>query len=332
MPTATDLIARLRPVTRDGGRFADAQAITSDLFGDATSANFFLVGMAVQHGALPIAPAHIEEAIELNGVAVDVNVAAFRWGRCLVSDPAALAAARQPAPLSDSTTRSQPVSPPLLARLGEYEPGLREVVEVLAVDLCQYQDEALATHFLNEVDRVRQREQEVVPGSTRFTREVAVSLHKLMAYKDEYEVARLLVASGATDEATEMAAAGGRIRWHLHPPLLRSLGLHHKIAFPASTAPMFRVLARGKRLRGTLLDPFRWAEVRRVERRLPEEFLVAVHRITDDLSAEHLDHAVEVAMLPQDIRGYEHLKLERVQRFRASLSALMDTAALEHHA
>ncbi|HEY3674046.1 MAG TPA: DUF6537 domain-containing protein, partial [Acidimicrobiia bacterium] len=164
-------------------------------------------------------------------------------------------------------------------------------------------------------------------GSTRLTREVAVSLHKLMAYKDEYEVARLLVAPGATAQATEMAAAGGRIRWHLHPPLLRSLGLRHKIAFPESTAPIFRTLARGKRLRGTLLDPFRWAEVRRIERRLPEEFLVAVHRITDELSAERFDHAVKVAVLPQDIRGYEHLKLARVQRFRASLSELMESPA-----
>ena len=164
-----------------------------------------------------------------------------------------------------------------------------------------------------------------MPGSTRLTHEVAVSLHKLMAYKDEYEVARLLVAPGAMDQATEMAAAGGRIRWHLHPPLLRSLGLRHKIAFPESTAPMFRALARGKRLRGTLLDPFRWAEARRVERRLPEEFIVAVHRITDELSAERLDRAIKVAMLPQDIRGYEHLKLERVQRFRTSLAELMES-------
>ena len=88
---------------------------------------------------------------------------------------------------------------------------------------------------------------------------------------------------------------------------------------------MFRALARGKRLRGTMLDPFRWAEVRRIERRLPEEFLVAVHRITDDLSVERLDRAVEVAKLPQAIRGYEQLKLERVEQYRVSLTELMDS-------
>ena len=317
MPPAATLIARLRTVTRDGGRFADADAITTDLFGDATSANFFLVGMAVQHGGLPVSPASIEQAIELNGVAVEVNVAAFRWGRCLVSDPEELTAVLQPASSDDAAMRSERLSAALLERLGQYEPGLREELALLAADLCEYQDEALAARFLDEVDRVRRREHEVVPGSTRLTQAVAESLHKLLAYKDEYEVARLLVAPEATSEAAAMAAAGGRIRWHLHPPVLRALGLHRKIAFPASTAPVFRALARGKRLRGTMLDPFRWAEVRRIERRLPDEFLVAIHRVTDELSVDRLDHAVEVAMLPQAIRGYEHLKLERIQQFRA---------------
>jgi indolepyruvate ferredoxin oxidoreductase len=328
MPAATELIDRLRTVTRDGGRFADADAITTDLFGDATSANFFLVGIAVQHGALPIAPASIEQAIELNGVAVDVNAAAFRWGRCLVSDPEALSAARDRTTVTDDETRSSRLLPHLLERLGAYEPRLRGELEVLTSDLCDYQDDALAVRFLDEIERVQRREHEVAAGSTRLTRAFAVSLHKLMAYKDEYEVARLLVAPGAMDAASEVAA-DGQVRWHLHPPLLRSLGLRHKIAFPTSTAPMFRALARGKRVRGTMLDPFRWGAVRREERKLPEEFLAAMHRITHDLTAERLDHAVRVATLPQDIRGYEHLKLQRVRQFRTSLTELMNPISLE---
>ena len=328
MPTPADLIDRLRTTTREGRRFADADAITSELFGDATSANFFLVGMALQHGGLPVAPARIEQAIELNGVAVEMNVAAFRWGRCQVSDPARVTAARRSATSDDPATPGPGLPTELAGRLGAHEPALRDMLAMLTADLCEYQDEALATRFLDEVDRVGRREREVQPGSTRLTQAVAVSLHKLMAYKDEYEVARLLVAPEATDEARELATAGGQIRWHLHPPLLRSLGLRHKIALPASTAPMFRVLARGKRLRGTRLDPFRWSEVRRQERRLPEEFLAAVRRITHDLTAERLDHAVRVAELPQDIRGYEQLKLERIQRFRASLAELMDPPVL----
>jgi indolepyruvate ferredoxin oxidoreductase len=177
------------------------------------------------------------------------------------------------------------------------------------------------TRWFDVLDRVAAAERAVDPGSTRLLAAVAAGLYKLTAYKDEYEVARLMLDADGIEEA-ELLASGGSIAWKLHPPMLRSLGLDRKISIGMWAAPAMRVLSRGKRLRGTVLDPFRWAEVRRVERKLPREYLAAVNRSISNLEADNLDPAVELAALPELVRGYEHIKLANVELFRARLAEL----------
>jgi indolepyruvate ferredoxin oxidoreductase len=146
---------------------------------------------------------------------------------------------------------------------------------------------------------------------------VARGLYRLMAYKDEYEVARLLLDEDARRPIDEVAP--GRVRYHLHPPLLRSLGLSHKIVLSDAFDPVFRALAKGKRLRGTRADPFGWSEVRRTERRLPDEYRTALVEILPHLDRESMTAAIALAELPELVRGYEGLKLQNVARFRDAL-------------
>ena len=140
-----------------------------------------------------------------------------------------------------------------------------------------------------------------------------------MAYKDEYEVARLMTDADGLAAAREVAGRRGRIAWKLHPPLLRAMGLSHKIAIPSWASPAIRLLAKGKRLRGTPFDPFGYAHVRRLERELPGEYVAAIDRALAALSAENLDAAVKLAELPDLVRGYEEIKLARVESYRQRL-------------
>ncbi len=142
---------------------------------------------------------------------------------------------------------------------------------------------------------------------------MARSYHRLLAYKDEYEVARLIFDADARAEIA--ATATGKVRYHLHPPALRSLGLSRKLTFGPWFDPVLRGLARGKRLRGTVFDPFRWPEVRRTERRLPSEYRAGIERMLAQVDGATLDRAVAIADLPDIVRGYEHLKQSRADEF-----------------
>jgi len=139
-----------------------------------------------------------------------------------------------------------------------------------------------------------------------------------MAYKDEYDVARLLLDEDARDDINRIGT--GRVRYHLHPPVLRSLGVSRKIALGTWVDPALRTLARGKRLRGTMFDPFRWPEVRRTERQLPGEYRDAIDQVLRHLDRASLVRAVAIAELPDLVRGYEDLKLRRVAQFRSRLA------------
>jgi indolepyruvate ferredoxin oxidoreductase len=153
------------------------------------------------------------------------------------------------------------------------------------------------------------------------TEAVARGLHKLLAYKEENEVARLLVGPEGAAAATAVGGEGAKVHCRLHPPMLRALCMSRKIPLPASTAaPVMRLLATGKRLRGTALDPFGRAEVRQVERALIVEYTAAVTRALENLSTDTFDGAVQVAELAQQVRGYEELKLRRASEVRARLA------------
>ncbi|MGI9031222.1 MAG: indolepyruvate ferredoxin oxidoreductase family protein [Ilumatobacteraceae bacterium] len=302
-PALDALTARMAEVSRgDDNRYLDSGAIATGLFGDGTAANILLLGAAVQHGAIPVAPAQIERAIELNGVAVARNVAAFRWGRrwAVEPDEVSRAAGIAVAPAPETTD---------------------ELIDRLAVDLEDYQSARYADRFRKLVDVARSAERRVDADSVRFTEAVARLGHKLMAYKDEYEVARLMLLPEAQAAYEAVGGPGTKVTWRLHPPMLRAMGLKKKMNFGPRTRPIFTALAGSKRLRGTLADPFRWAEVRRIERAMIPEYEKAVRRLAKQLTAGNLDEAVAIASLPDQVRGYEDIKLPRAKAYRQELGA-----------
>ena len=300
-PAVGELVERMDAVSRpEHNRYLDAQAITRGLFGSATSANILAMGAAVQAGAIPIDPASIEQAIRLNGVAVDQNVAAFRFGRQWAADP-------------DGVEARAGIQAPRVETL-------EQLVDRLRDDLADYQDDAYARRFAKRVDAARRAEQRVDPDSRRFTEAVARHLHKLMAYKDEYEVARLALLDESQERYRVIGGPDTSVTYHLHPPALRSMGMDRKIEFKRTAAPSFRALRAMKKVRGTLADPFRWAEVRKVERAMIPEYESAVDNLTARLTADNIVEATAIASLPDQVRGYEDLKLERATAYRAELA------------
>jgi indolepyruvate ferredoxin oxidoreductase len=323
LPADEDLLQRIASVSDPAHQhWADAAAITTALFGNAMTANLFVVGMAFQAGCLPIRAASIEWALELNGVAVEQNRAAFRWGRTQVADPGAVAevvASRQEAPAEPPARLAEALD----TRCGQIAAGddtLAKRLRTLTADLVAYQDHRLASAFLDTIASVAQREAAVVPGQWALTAAAADGLHKLLAYKDEYEVARLMLDPDGMAPARQLSGPTSRTAWMLHPPVLRERGLSRKIAVPTGWSPMIRLLAAGRRLRGTPFDLFGRTRLRRIERELPDEYREALRRVLDTLKpAAHAD-AVRIARLPLEIRGFEDLKLARVNEYRQRLA------------
>ena len=300
-PDVWRLVDRMEASSRpDRNRYLPAAALADALLGSTTTANVLVLGAAVQIGAVPIPVEAIERAIELNGVAVDTNRTAFRWGRAWAADPTAVEQAAGFEVTGDPETVDQ-------------------LIERLAADLVDYQSAALADRFRAVVADARRAEHRVDPHSTGFTDAVARHLHKLMAYKDEYEVARLLLDDDARSAYRAVGGPDTTITYHLHPPMLRAIGFDRKLELRRSAPPTLRLLRAAKGLRGTMLDPFRWAEVRRVERAMIPEYVDAVERLGRTLTLDRLDEAVEIAALPDQVRGYEHLKLRRAAAYRSEL-------------
>lgn len=281
----------------------DARELTLGLFGDDQYANLFLVGAGFQAGGLPLPAAAVEEAIRLNGVAVDANMQAFRRGRQYVVAPevvTALAGARR-------------------AEAG----SLADIVALRAAELTDYQNAVYAAEYEARVERVRRAEAAADPHSTVLAETVARNLHKLLAYKDEYEVARLALRPEAGAEIEERFGPGARASWNLHPPVLRALGMKRKLRLGPWFRVVFRVLRSLRFLRGTVWDPFGRAHVRRVERELVREYLAVLDELEARLDAGSLAQAVHVAGRPDVVRGYEDVKLANVERYRAELAEAM---------
>src|SRR5690606_2293347 len=238
--------------------------------GDDQYANVLLLGAAYQAGALPLPAEAIEEALRLNGVRVAENLRAFRLGRRAVADPDGVAALAVPAgrerESAGGAAPEWPAGVPAIAA----EPGseLARLVRIRGPDLVAYQDEAYARRYAEVVERVRRAEAERVPGSAALAEAVARNLYKLMAYKDEYEVARLSLAPEVAAAVRARSGDGARVRYRLHPPILRALGLRRKLSLGRWFRPVLALLAALRRLRGTPFDPFGHTHVRRVEREL----------------------------------------------------------------
>ncbi len=299
----------------------DASASALALFGDTMPANLMLVGAAYQSGVLPLSASAIEWAIELNGVAVAANTAAFRWGRVAVAHPAAFAAAT-------GSPQSSPVPPELPAGVSlddlDDAPALVRIVRRRAAELAGFQDAATARRYVDDVRAVRTAERAHDSSFTAFSEAAAAGLYRLTAYKDEYEVARLLTDPAFEQRLAAEVPGGARMRYRLHPPVLRSLGRDRKIAFGPWMRPVLRGLARGKVLRGTPFDPFGRTEVRRLERELRDEYRAMVLRLAGSLHSGTGDYdtAVAAAEAASEIRGYEDVKLAGVERYRQRLAEL----------
>ena len=298
-PDVPATVARIHDLTRtELGVAVDARAETSVLLGDDQFTNVFLVGAAVQAGALPVPPRFVEEALALNGVAVDKNIAAFRAGRRHVAGGPGAPAASDGAP----------------------EAGTPAVIERRMSELTAYQDAAYAAAYAGHVRAVAAAEASALGAPGPLTEAYARQLFKLMAYKDEYEVARLSLDPALEAAVTAQFGPGARYHYRLHPPVLRALGMKKKISLGPWFRPAFRALYASRGVRGTAWDVFGRTEVRRTERALPGEYRDAVAAALPRLSADTLPALVALAELPDLVRGYEHVKLANVARFRTALA------------
>ncbi|MFD8517990.1 indolepyruvate ferredoxin oxidoreductase family protein [Streptomyces antimycoticus] len=300
-------------------RFFDAGALALEIFGDDQFANILQLGAAWQAGAIPIEASSIEQAIRLNGVALDDNIQAFRRGRQSLADPEALRVATRPAraPLSRPTGAAMSVR--ALAKVDE-DSDLAGLLDVLVTDLVDYQDIDYARAFIEFVELVREFEGQGGPLTTA----VARNLHKLMAYKDEYEVARLSLDERLKADIEAQFGPGAGFRYQLQPPVLKALGIQRerKIALGPWFRVVFRVLRAMRRLRGTPLDPFGHTQVRGVERELIEEYRESVRTAMRCGSAED-PVLLELVSLPETVRGFEEVKLANVAAYRARREELI---------
>jgi indolepyruvate ferredoxin oxidoreductase len=313
--------AIIEAVGGDSAHFIDATRLATGLLGDAITVNLFMLGYAWQQGLIPLSAASIERAIELNEVAIETNKAAFLWGRRAAVDPARVAELAQP-------PRALPVSRQLSTTLDE-------LIARRTDFLVDYQSEAWARRYRALVDRVREVE-EGLRGITRrgpqplgelpFTEAVARNFGKLMSYKDEYEVARLYTSGDFLKRVADQFEGDIRLHFHLAPPLLakrNEQGELVKRRYGPWMFSAFRLLARFKGLRGTAFDPFGYTAERRAERALIDQFERDVLGLVGRLDMGRLPLAIEIAELPQKIRGFGHVKERAMQSCASQRSELL---------
>jgi indolepyruvate ferredoxin oxidoreductase len=312
-PTRDLNTAIVAAVGAERAEFVAATRLATSLLGDAIAANLFMLGYAYQRGLVPVSAEAIDRAIELNAVAVEFNRSAFRWGRRAEVDPALVEARANPASaLPESHRRSE---------------SLDEAIGRRVAFLTQYQDAAYAARYAERVARVREAEAARLPGSTALSEAAARALFKLMAYKDEYEVARLYTESDFLHRIADQFEGDYRLRFHLAPPLTAerdpNTGHLQKRAYGRWMLGAFRVLAKLRRLRGTSFDPLGRTAERRTERRLIAEYEAMLDEILTRLAPENHAIAVELAALPLEIRGFGHVKEANLQRTKAKEADLL---------
>jgi indolepyruvate ferredoxin oxidoreductase len=288
----------------------DATGLATRMTGDAIATNLIMLGIAYQQGLIPVRADSIVRAIELNGVAVTANVAAFRLGReaALRLEPALAAAA--PADTAEAA--------------GNLDLLLHHRTRWLAA----YQNEAYARTFADFVAQVREFETALLPGRVDLTRAVALSLAKLMAYKDEYEVARLYTTDTFTTALAAQFTGRYKVRIHLAPPLLArrdpSTGHLRKRTFGPWIFPVFRVLTALRVLRGTPFDPFSYTAERKLERLLIEQYRQLISTVLADLTPESHELAVCIAKIPLEMRGFGHVKRASIAAAQCKQAQLLD--------
>lgn len=317
------IIDSLRECAMPGGALVvDFVSLSEHVFRDHMPANLIALGAAYQFGVLPVSRESIESAIKVNGAAVERSLLAFRLGRLVVTDPKLIESR-----FSDPRPGSMDPSPSQLAKvraqtlIAEHLPiesntSLAEFVTLLAAELIDYQNLSLAERYVTTLAPLIRRELVVDLGASTLSRTAALHLFRLMAYKDEYEVARLHLDPKFQADIGRMVPSNHKKRYLLQPPILKSLGLKRKIRLrPCLAHPTFHVLRAMKIVRGTPFDPFGHADMRKLERSLVEEYCVQVANMTALLTCDNLTAALRLLESPQLIRGFEGVKRDSLERY-----------------
>ena len=296
----------------DAAAFVNASALATAILGDSIATNLFMVGYAWQKGLVPLGHAAIERAIDLNGVAVDFNKQAFLWGRRAAHDLAAVQRAALPE-----------------RQAGETAPAsLDDTIERRIGELTASRDAAYAKRYSALVERVRDAEANSAKGVSGLTDAVARSYFKLLAYKDEYEVARLHSDGAFMKQVHDRFEGDFKLTFHLAPPLVASRdadsGELQKRAYGSWMMGAFKVLAKLKGLRGTPFDIFGYTAERRMERRLIGEYETTVEELLGGLGPDTHGLAVEIAALPETMRGFGHVKERNVAAAKAREAELLE--------
>lgn len=315
-----------RQVSPNGIHPVPARGIAETLFGDYMMTNMVAIGAAYQTGLLPLTSDAIEGAIRLNGVAAETNIQAFRYGRLWIQDRDRISRMLYPEPAGVSEERTQRAAALSSRRRVAYgrlnarvdaaglTDELRRLLAVRVGELVDYQHAAWAKRYLDYVLRVRDAEEKVTPGHTIITEAVARGLFKLMAYKDEYEVARLYLKADWHKRVEETFESPVSVSFNLEPPVLRKLGREGKVQVNARLmTPVFRVLRSGRRLRGSSFDPFARQATRREERELIEWYCIQVDQGLTQLRPLTAATVAEIAGLPDMVRGYEQVKSSSIE-------------------
>jgi indolepyruvate ferredoxin oxidoreductase len=292
--------------------FVAATELATALMGDAIATNMFILGYAYQKGWVPLSGESLERAIELNGVAVEFNKKSFVWGRRAAADPEKVKRIATPAEVIS---------------IGQhFSRNLDELVERRTKFLTEYQNAAYADRYKTLVDRVRKTEHEKT-GSTKLAEAVARYYHKVLAYKDEYEVARLHADGEFQKKIERMFEGDYKTFFYLAPPLLAKAdpvtGEPRKMRFGPWVLTVFKALKSLKALRGTVLDVFGYTAERRMERALIREYEESVERLLPGLSAQNHALAVQIASAPEEMRGFGHIKKRNVEAARRKRDELL---------
>ena len=301
-------------VGEDNARFVEASRLATALLGDSIATNLFMLGFAWQQGMVPLSAEAIESAITLNAVAVDFNRQAFLWGRRAAVDPDQVARIAEPAV-------------PLRLRERVVATSLEDIVARRVRTLTAYQNEAYARRYKDLVIRVQRAESERAPGRTGLAETVAQYYFKLLAYKDEYEVARLFT-DGTFEKAVRDQFEGGyTLKFHLAPPLFAKrdpeTGELKKQQFGPWMLKAFGLLAGLKGLRGTVFDVFGYTAERRIERRLIADYEALLAELLAALNSDNHELAVAIAAIPEHIRGFGHVKDAHLEKAKAEEAALL---------
>ena len=298
----------------------DAQALAEAFLGDSIVSNILSLGFAWQRGLVPVTLAGLLRAIELNGVAVENNKLAFSLGRLAAAQPQTGAGLRKDAQLAAVTAN-------LASATDESAEPIDALISRAKTHLAAYQDSAYAARFEAMVARVRQHEEAACPTpELPFTRTVARSLLKLMAYKDEYEVARLYTDGEFLRSLQRQFEGDLQLEFYMAPPVLsraRQGQAPRKVRLGGWMMPAMKLLAHARRLRGTPLDFFGRTAERRLERELIERYCARIDALLPSLTADRLKTATDIAALPLSMRGFGHVKLANIALARAREAELL---------